>query len=75
MIPAIVRALGLGRRRVKLHLTDGPTIEGIMDGRYEGWFLILHPKLHTSADTGAAPIELRNPVEIDSRRVVMVERL
>lgn len=76
MIPAIARALGLGRRRVKLHLEGSqPSVEGILDGRVDGWFVVLNPKLHISADTGAEPVPLMNPIEIDARRVVFVERL
>lgn len=74
MIAAVDRALGRGRRRVKLHLTgDGGTLEGILDGRVDGWFVVLAPKLHTAP--GAPPMELANTIEVDPRRVMFVERL
>lgn len=74
MITAIERALGRGRRRVKLHLSgDAGTVEGILDGKVDGWFVVLSPRLHTAP--GAAPMELANTIEVDQRRVVLVERI
>ena len=59
---------GRQKRKVRLYLQDGPTIEGVLAGRTRHEYIIWAPKVVTGETTDA--VEVSGHVEIPRERVV-----
>ena len=44
-----------GKRAARLHLTDGPSVEGILAGRWAGHYIMLTPSITTSVTRQPLP--------------------
>ena len=61
--------LGRQKRKVRMYIQDGPTIEGVMAGRTRHTYIIWAPKLVT--DNPKEPLaEVSGHVEIEHKRVL-----
>lgn len=61
--------LGREKRRVRLYLQDGPTIEGVLAGRTRHVYIIWAPKVIRSENPSDA-VDVSGHVEIPKERVV-----
>ena len=60
-----------GKRRVRLHLVDdGPTLDGVLVGRWSGHYVLLLPRLVKGPEES---VELDGLVEVPAERVVFVQ--
>jgi len=60
-----------GKRRARLHLIDdGPTLEGILVGRWAGHYVLLVPRL--MSEPGEA-ITLEGLAEVPAEKVLFVQ--
>lgn len=64
--------LGKRRRQVRVHVQDGPTIEGVLAARTRHAYVIWAPKLLRS---DAQPTELVGHVEVPRDRVLFFQVL
>jgi hypothetical protein len=65
--------MGKRKRKVRLYLQDGPTIDGILAGRTRSEYIVWAPKVVTSEKTDA--VEVTGHVEIPRERVVWYQVL
>ena len=57
------------KRRVRIHVQDGPTLEGVLVGRTRHTYVLWAPKLLTDAED-APEVEVSGHVEVPSERVL-----
>jgi hypothetical protein len=57
------------KRSVRFHLKDGQTVEGVEDGKTEGSYIVLTPKLLTAKD----PVDLSGTLEIPKANVLFLQ--
>lgn len=60
--------LGREKRKVRLYVQDGPTIEGVLAGRTRREMIIWAPRIVESE--GEAPVEVSGHVEVPRERVL-----
>jgi len=59
-----------GKRAARLHLTDGPSVEGILAGRWAGHYIMLTPSI-VEEDS----VEATGHFEVPAERVIFVQVL
>ena len=57
------------KRRVRLHVKDGPTIEGIMAARTRHTYVIWAPKIITGEDVEPV-VDVSGHVEVEHKQVL-----
>ena len=62
--------LGRQKRKVRMYVQDGPTIEGVLAGRTKAEYVIWAPRLIEDEDAKAAPVKVSGHVEIPRERVL-----
>jgi hypothetical protein len=72
-ITSRTRRREVGRRKlVRVHVVNGPSLEGIYDGHRAGHYVLLQPKL---LDAQGATVALDGSVEVPEQNVLFVQVL
>ena len=66
--------LGRQKRKVRMYIQDGPTVEGVMAARTRHTYVIWAPKIVTG-DEKEPKVEVSGHVEIEHKRVLYYQIL
>lgn len=58
------------KRKVRMYVQDGPTVEGVLAARTRHEYVIWAPKLIEEQDSRQPPVEVSGHVEIPRERVL-----
>lgn len=61
-----------GKRRVRVHIDDGPSVEGILAGCWGGHYILLAPTVLEAEDR---TVGVEGHLEIPSWRVIFIQTL
>lgn len=62
--------LGRQKRKVRMYVKDGPTVEGVLAGRTRHEYIIWAPRLIEGDDSSDVPVAVSGHVEIPRENVV-----